>query len=196
MIFSQSAFDKHLPLIHKFANRFSAFGCMKEDLVQEGSLALILSMEAFDETKDIRLISFAYPRIKGAILEYAMRHSNGAVSIPRRSADSRKYPISADAVTAELPGDESNAFVSDQPDSETSIFEQEVDFAMNEAISRLSQLERIVFCHRYGIGDCIETTQAELCTILGVSQPTISRIEQTTTLKVIRFVRDKLSGER
>lgn len=63
----------HMPLVCSIARRICrVYGCWElyPDLVQEGAIALIRAVDKFDYRRGVRLATFAYPRIEGAMLRF------------------------------------------------------------------------------------------------------------------------------
>jgi RNA polymerase sigma factor (sigma-70 family) len=79
-----------------------------EDLVSAGMIGLIEAVDRFDDGRGVSFGTFAYPRIKGAILDEARRHSAASVS---RS----DYPVSLDDTVSDAEGALSLAEVTADP---------------------------------------------------------------------------------
>lgn len=62
---------RNLPLVNVFARRFAGQGLDRDDLIQEGSIALIQAVRAFELERDVRLSTYAglliYQRMVKAI---------------------------------------------------------------------------------------------------------------------------------
>ena len=62
---------EYLPLVHRIAHRFSAHlpaSVEPEDLIHAGVIGLIQAVERYDPERDVKLMTFATFRIRGAIL--------------------------------------------------------------------------------------------------------------------------------
>ena len=63
----------HLPLVHKIAHRIHKtipkYALSLSDLVSSGTIGLIQAVDCFDESKNIKLCSYAKSRIRGHILD-------------------------------------------------------------------------------------------------------------------------------
>lgn len=62
----------HLRLVMKVAKQYSGYGLPEEDLIQEGNIGLMKAVKKFDPDNGTRLMSYAIPSIKSAILEYIL----------------------------------------------------------------------------------------------------------------------------
>lgn len=63
-----------LGYISKMAWQYKNYNATKEDLEQEGVIGLMRAIANYDLSRKVRLISYAIPYIKNAMLEYVMRH--------------------------------------------------------------------------------------------------------------------------
>lgn len=67
----------HVPLVRSIAGRLRRRvpQLETEDLVSAGMIGLIEAVDRFDDGRGVSFGTFAYPRIKGAILDEARRHT-------------------------------------------------------------------------------------------------------------------------
>jgi RNA polymerase sigma-B factor len=73
----------HLPLVERLARRFSHGSVALEDLVQAGTIGLILAVDRFDTRRGVPFIAYAIPTIVGSIQRY-LRDAAHVVRTPRR----------------------------------------------------------------------------------------------------------------
>ena len=74
MITASDYFDKYIPLVHKIFNKyFSDQMNYREDLIQEGYMALWNACGGFDESLGIKFITYAYRAIKNGMVTYIER---------------------------------------------------------------------------------------------------------------------------
>lgn len=76
----------HLPLVRSLASRYSGRGEPLEDLIQVGSLGLVLALRRFDPDRGAPFRSFAIPTIVGEIRRH-FRDRAWALHVPRRLKD-------------------------------------------------------------------------------------------------------------
>ena len=173
-------------LLSRFASRYSVFGADYDDLVQEGHMAILQCQQTFDPLKGVQFITYAYPRIKNAMLQYALQQGNGAVTIPMRIAGEKKQPVSANAVTAEL----SETFVDQAASAEEQLQAKEMDIVLLEAMDTLEHMEVLILSNRLGMNpDLCPMTHQVLSEILCMSRTNVLRIEQQAIAKVRQFIR-------
>ena len=94
--------ERHLPLVRSLANRYAGRGEALEDLVQVGSLGLVLALRRFDPERGVPFRSFAIPTIVGEIRRH-FRDRAWALHVPRRLKElSLRLTRTRDELTAEL----------------------------------------------------------------------------------------------
>jgi len=75
--------ERYMPLVRSLAGRYSGRGEPHEDLVQVGSIGLLLAIERFDTSRDVQFTTFAVPTIVGEIQRH-FRDRSWALHVPRR----------------------------------------------------------------------------------------------------------------
>lgn len=71
----EEALKKYEPMVHRFVNTaHTNHVCSKEDLCQEGRMAIVIAFQNFDPEKGASLTTWTYHMIKDAILEYQKQH--------------------------------------------------------------------------------------------------------------------------
>jgi RNA polymerase sigma factor (sigma-70 family) len=71
----EEALKRYEPMVHRFANSaHTNHVCSKEDLVQEGRMAIVMAFRNFDPSKGASLTTWTYHMIKDSILEYQKQH--------------------------------------------------------------------------------------------------------------------------
>lgn len=71
----EEALKKYEPMVHRFVNTaHTNHVCSKDDLCQEGRMAIVIAFQNFDPNKGASLTTWTYHMIKDAILEYQKQH--------------------------------------------------------------------------------------------------------------------------
>lgn len=70
--------EKYIPFLNKVASKFPEKH--REDLVNEGYIAMYEASKRFDDTKEVGLETFAYKRVYGAMVDY-LNNINNTVSL-------------------------------------------------------------------------------------------------------------------
>ena len=66
------------PLVFWLAGKIKSFPSMRQDMVQEGMLALISAVDRFDPKRDLRFSTYAYHRIRGQMINLLERSERRA----------------------------------------------------------------------------------------------------------------------
>ena len=94
--------EAHLPLVRALANRYAGRGESLEDLVQVGSIGLVLALQRFDPERGVPFRGFAIPTIVGEIRRH-FRDRAWALHVPRRLKElSLRLTRTVETLTAEL----------------------------------------------------------------------------------------------
>ena len=75
--------ERYTPLVRSLASRYAGRGEPLEDLVQVGSIGLLLAIERFDLERGVQFSTFAVPTILGEIQRH-FRDRAWSVHVPRR----------------------------------------------------------------------------------------------------------------
>jgi RNA polymerase sigma-32 factor len=78
------------PLVVSLARLFRGGGIVFEDLVQEGTLGLIVAAQRFDPRRGVRFATYARFWIRAYLLQYAQRF-RGPVTLGKRRRESRLF---------------------------------------------------------------------------------------------------------
>ena len=94
--------ERYMPLVKSLAARYSGRGEPQEDLIQVGSIGLLLSIERFDTERQVQFTTYAVPTIVGEIQRH-FRDRAWALHVPRRMKElSVRLSRTVQAQTAEL----------------------------------------------------------------------------------------------
>lgn len=175
--------EHNLRLVVYIAKKFENTGVGIEDLISIGTIGLIKAINTFKSDKNIKLATYASRCIENEILMYIRKRSNA------RCEMSIDEPLNVDWDGNEL-------LLSDTLGNDDDNIVYEVEAAeerkmIREAVSHLSERERVIIEMRYGLGGSREMTQKEVADTLGISQSYISRLEK----RIIGKLRDEIAGK-
>lgn len=175
--------EHNLRLVVYIAKKFENTGVGIEDLISIGTMGLIKAINTFKADKNIKLATYASRCIENEILMYIRKRSNA------RCEMSIDEPLNVDWDGNEL-------LLSDTLGNDDDNIVYEVEAAeerkmIREAVSHLSERERVIIEMRYGLGGSREMTQKEVADTLGISQSYISRLEK----RIIGKLRDEIAGK-
>lgn len=93
----------HLPLVDRCARRFRDWGEPHDDLVQAGTIGLILAARRYDAQRGVPFVAYAVPTVLGSMQRHLRDHGT-ALRLPRRVHDLRPRALSAAAALAQELG--------------------------------------------------------------------------------------------
>ena len=168
----QKLIEHNLRLVAHIIKKYYARQDDQEDLISIGTIGLIKAIDSFDNSKGIRLSSYASRCIENEILMYLRRNNKTRMEV------SIDEPLNVDWDGNEL-------LLSDILGTEEDVIyqglEQEAEHrVLGSAISKLSEREQVIVKLRFGINmpEGREKTQKEVADLLGISQSYISRLEK------------------
>nr|MBQ8891082.1 RNA polymerase sporulation sigma factor SigE [Clostridia bacterium] len=174
--------EHNLRLVAYIAKRFENTGASIEELISIGTLGLMKAVSTFKRDKNIKLATYASRCIENEILMYI------------RKTASQKREISIDEpLSVDWDGNElllSDILGSDADAVSRAMEQDEEKRLLYEAVSELSERERVIIEMRFGLNGYEEKTQKEVADALGISQSYISRLEK----KIMHRLRKRLAG--
>lgn len=162
--------EHNLRLVVYIARKFENTGIPVEDLISIGTIGLIKAVNTFDNSKKIKLATYASRCIENEILMQLRRTSK------------MRYEISLDE-PLKIDYDGNELLLSDvmgtEDDTIYQYIEKDIDYSLLQmAMSKLNKRERTIVELRFGLKDKEERTQKEVADLLGISQSYISRLEK------------------
>lgn len=162
--------EHNLRLVVYIARKFENTGIPVEDLVSIGTIGLIKAVNTFDNSKKIKLATYASRCIENEILMQLRRTSK------------MRYEVSLDE-PLKIDYDGNELLLSDvmgtEDDTIYQYIEKDIDYSLLQAaMSKLSKRERTIVELRFGLRGREERTQKEVADLLGISQSYISRLEK------------------
>ena len=90
----RSMVNSNLRLVAAMSHLYAARGIPLLDLMQEGSIGLLIAAKRFDPARDVRFSTYATKWIKQRMSRYVMNHA-GLIRIPRHSAEKLRKILAA-----------------------------------------------------------------------------------------------------
>ncbi len=177
----QTLIEHNLRLVIYIAKKFENTGISLEDLTSIGTIGLIKAVNSFNQSKSIKLATYASRCIENEILMHLRKVSN------QRNDVSLDEPLSTD-------GDGNELLLSDILGTEGDVIHKAIEKKMEKemllsAISHLKKREQLIIGLRFGIFGGEEKTQKEVADLMGISQSYISRLEK----KIIQKLRQDIN---
>lgn len=205
-------------LVHSCANKFRGRGIEYEDLFQAGCMGLVKAVDAFDETRGVRLSTYAVPVILGEIKR--LFRDGGSVKVSRslkelsirltKEKESLSVALGREPTIGELAKDSGiaeelviEALTAMLPTVSLTCSDEEgtsqIDIptdSVEEEIGEALSLKEVIGLLAPGDRQLITLryfggkTQMETAQLLGMTQVQVSRREK----KILLMLREKLTG--
>ena len=176
--------EHNLRLVVYIAKRFENTGVGIEELISIGTVGLMKAVSTFNSDKGIKLATYASRCIENEILMFI------------RKSSQRKREVSIDEpLSVDYDGNElllSDILGSDADVVSKGMEDDEEKSIVREAVSTLSERERVIIEMRYGLNDNKELTQKEVADALGISQSYISRLEKKIMVRLRKKIEEKI----
>ena len=167
----------NLRLVAHITKKYHSSQCEQEELLSIGVIGLIKAVLSYDNEKSIRLATYASRCIENEILMFLR------LSKKYQNDISLHDPIGTDR-------DGNEIVMLDVINSNTPDFAEKLDFdiqtekILKYVLSDLSERERYVIIHRYGLWGHDALTQQEVAKQLTISRSYVSRIEKKALKKL------------
>ena len=167
----QCLIEKNLRLVAYIAKKYNVGDKDIDDLISIGTIGLIKGIDTFDETKNIRLATYAARCIDNELLMMLRAEK-------KKAKDVYLY----DSIGSDKEGNEINLFdIIEYKDED--VVER---LMVNERVGRLGKImeetlsgrEKTILIMRYGLDGKKEKTQREIAKLYGISRSYVSRIEK------------------
>lgn len=179
--------EANLRFVFDIAKHYTGRGVPISELISDGNMGLLRAIEKFDESKDVKFISYAVWWIRQAMLESIKRRNaiNFVEIEPNTDNDSSmdKKLIEDDEDDASFNNDFSNE--NDEKSMEVSENQRNI---ITSLIGTLSDRERDIVENYYGINDKKELTLTDIGKKYDLSSERVRQIK----LNAIRKLRSKI----
>ena len=174
--------ERNLRLVVYTAQKFENTNSNIEDLISIGTIGLIKAVSSFDNSKNIKLATYASRCIENEIL----MHLRKIAKIKKEV--SLDEPLNTDAEGNELCI--SDILSSGEDEVSINMDKEDESSNLKYVLNELSEKEKEIMCMRYGLSGKSEMTQKEVASLLGISQSYISRLEK----KIMKRLQKEIKG--
>ena len=173
--------EHNLRLVVYIAKKFENTNVDIEDLISVGTIGLIKAVNSFDDSKQIKLATYASRCIENEILMHLRK------VVKTRNELSLDEPLNVD-------GEGNVLLLSDVLGTESDVIYKDLESDVEKDIliasfNKLPPRERQIVKLRFGILGSPQKTQKEIADMFGISQSYISRLEK----KVINKLKKEMS---
>ena len=173
--------EANLKFVFDVAKRYSGRGVPMGDLISEGNIGLIRAIDKFDESNDVKFISYAVWWIRHSMLD-AIQKRKLTESVELEAG------VSNDNVFARsLSDDEDDDVEGDYPlDDSSEAYERlsKQNSLLNKMFSNLSQREVSVINHYFGIDGNEKLNLIEIGKKLGITSERVRQIKMNAIRKM------------
>lgn len=171
--------ERNLRLVAHIAKKYATATQSMDDYISTGTIGLIKAVNTYRSGKSVRLATYAARCIENEILMSirASKKTSSEVSI--------NLPIGTDKDGNEIS---LNDILGTDPDTVIDDINTRIQVRdmLNALGSVLTDREKQIIIHRYGILGTAPRTQREVAAYLGISRSYVSRIEKKTLEKLRR----------
>lgn len=174
----------NLKFVFNIAKTYKGYGASMEDLISEGNIGLTKAFDKFDESKDVKFISYAVWWIKYYIQEFIQ--TKGLENIHEVSEDELMQTHKENVIS---DNEDETLSVNDTMFGEESEFyekenKKEQKMLISHLLSKLDDRERnIIECY-FGLKTGKHMTLEEISEILGISKERCRQIKSKSLLKL------------
>ena len=169
--------ERNLRLAAHIAKKYSSQSHTMDDFISIGTIGLIKAVNTYSSSRSVRLATYAAKCIENEIL----------MSIRASKKNSSEVSLNV-SIGTDKDGNEIslNDILGTEPDAvaDDISLKIQVQQMINTMNKVLSERERLVLIHRYGILGRVPRNQREVAAILGISRSYVSRIEKKALEKM------------
>ena len=188
--------SENLNYVKSVANQYRGNGVEFDDLVSEGTLAMIMAARKFDETKGSQFVAYASPFIRKA-MQQAIDKQSALYRVPK---DQKKYAPrnAAKAVSIDAPLSVGNQYTlldilvnkdAKMADDNTAFTQMLSD--LERCVEELDERDRTVISKFYGIGTAHETL-AEIAEDLQLKRERVRQIRDKAIRQISKNATSKV----
>ncbi len=169
--------ERNLRLVAYIAKKYHSPDKDMDDLISIGTIGLIKGIDSFDESKNIRLATYAARCVENELL-----------MMVRANRKSARDVYLYDSIGSDKEGNEISLIdiieYEDEDVAERITLQENISRLGSIINQVLSDREKEIIIMRYGLKDGKEKTQREIAAIYGISRSYVSRIEKNALKKL------------
>ena len=175
--------ERNLRLVAHISKKYSSTNIDQDDLISIGSIGLIKAINSFDDSKNIRLATYAARCIDNEILMFI-----------RTSKKTKAEVFLNESIGKDK--DDNEITLLDVIEKEEMCIDDEVDlkFKIKELYNKMKQVlqerEINILNLRFGLNGIKPKTQHEIASMMGISRSYVSRIETKAINKLSEVMKE------
>lgn len=188
--------SENLNYVKSVANQYRGQGVEFDDLVSEGTLAMIMAAQKFDASRGTQFVAYAAPFIRKA-MQQAVEKQSALYRIPK---DQKKYATrsASKAVSVDAPLSEGNKYTlldilvnKDIEPTDDNVAFQQMLSDLETCVDALDERESRVVRKFYGLGVAHETL-AEIADDMELKRERVRQIRDKALRKISKNAKSKV----
>lgn len=174
--------ERNLRLVAHIAKKYTSYTHTMDDFISIGTIGLIKAVKTYRSGKSTRLATYAAKCIENEILMSIRATKKNASEV------SLNVPVGMDKDGNEIS---LNEILGTEPDAiaDNIHLKMQIKKMLDILDAALTEREKLVLIHRYGISGQHPKTQREVAVLLGISRSYVSRIEKKALDKLYQRLR-------
>ena len=175
--------ERNLRLVAHVSKKYSTTNIDQDDLISIGTIGLIKAINSFDNSKNIKLATYAARCIENEILMFIRSNKKTKVEVFLNES------IGKDK-------DDNEITLIDVIEKDEMCVDDEIDLRLKikELYSKMKEIlkgrEKTILELRFGLGGFKPKTQHEIAEMLGISRSYVSRIETKAIHKLSEVIKE------
>jgi len=176
----------HLKFIYSIAKKYAGQGIPLSDLVSEGCIGFLKGIDRFDESEDIKLITYAVWWVKEAMTTHITNHSR-SVRLPMTTINKLKDGCEDTDTTNKLSirlSIDSAYGLTDEDTEYSATTDSMLTKRVDKLLECLNDREKVVIKNSFGIDGLKPLTLDEIGNIYGITMERIRQIKKEAIFKM------------
>lgn len=175
--------ESNLKFVFDIAKKYTGRGVAISELISEGNMGLIYSIDKFDETKDVKFISYAVWWIRYSIIE-AIKNKKQRSSVEVCEDDIMNKKFSTGATDDDESVTYMEASFSDALDSSNKEKRIKQNKVVRNLMEGLSEREAEIIVSYYGLNGADKMNLVEIGEMIGITSERVRQIKKNTLKKL------------
>jgi len=179
--------ESNLRFVFDIARRYTGRGVSISELISDGNMGLLRAIDKFDETKDVKFISYAVWWVRQAMLE-SIKKKNLLSFVEMEPDKDNEASLDKKLIEDEEDDVQAKDTFSNEIDEKSREINENQRLVISDLISSLSDRERDIIENYYGLNDRKELTLTDIGKKYGLSSERVRQVK----LKALRKLRSKI----
>ena len=179
--------EANLKFVFDVAKHYTGRGVSISELISDGNMGLLRAIDKFDESKDVKFISYAVWWIRQAMLE-SIKKKNAINFVEIEPNTDNDSSMDKKFIEDDEDDVQTKETFSNEIDEKSREINENQRIVISDLISSLSDRERDIIENYYGLNDRKELTLTDIGKKYGLSSERVRQVK----LKALRKLRSKI----